>query len=69
MKQRPRIVLEPELEAEIKLLNAWQRRALARKFERWAHQLRVSAVILLRDQAPRPKPSLKASSPRRLRLN
>jgi hypothetical protein len=69
MKKRKRITLEPDLEADVAFLNAYQRRALARKFERWAHQLRLSATILLAEQKPKPKPSLKAVSPRRLRLN
>jgi hypothetical protein len=66
---RKRIVLEPELEEIAKDLNASQRRALAGKLERWANELRVSAVILDRDAEPRPRPSLKRLSSRRLLLN
>jgi hypothetical protein len=64
-----RIVLEPELEEIANSLNAAQRRALASKLERWAKELRVSAFILERDAAPRPRPALKRLAPRRLLLN
>jgi hypothetical protein len=68
MKKR-RFTLEPELEEETALLTAAQRMRLARKFERWARQLRVSAFILRQDAHPGPRPSLRAVPRRRLVLN
>ena len=70
MKSRPRVTLEPELEEEVSLYT-WQRRLeLARKFERWAKQLRVSAFILRRASSrSTPRPSLKVVSRKRLLLN
>jgi hypothetical protein len=64
-----RVRLEPALEQEAALWPAAKRRAMARKLERWARQLRVSAEILERDQAPPPPARLKALSPRRLERN
>ena len=64
-----RVTLEPVLEVEACLMTAAKRRALARTFERWARQLRVSAKILEVDEAPRPRPSLRALPRRRLSLN
>lgn len=64
-----RVVLEPTLESKVFSWNACQRRELARQFERWARQLRVSAKILDLDDAPKPLPCLKALPPRRQRLN
>lgn len=64
-----RVRLEPSLEIQVITLSPVQRRALARVYERWARQLRVSAKILERDQLPRPKPQLRPLVPRRLRLN
>ncbi len=66
---RLRVRLEPALEQEAALWSASKRREMARKMERWARQLRVSAEILERDQAPPPTARLKALSPRRLRQN
>ena len=63
------VTLEPELEEEASLLTAGQRREFARKLERWARQLRVSAVILDRVSAPKPPPSLAFVPRRRLLLN
>jgi len=67
------VVLEPELEQETALFTAAQRRALARKFRRWARQLDISAYIMTRNQAqaaaPKPSPSLKAVSGRVLSRN
>ena len=61
--------MEPELECEVGLFTASQRVELARKFERWARQLRVSAFILRR-AAERKEPAvLKALPPRKLALN
>ena len=42
------MTLEPDLEQEVALYTPAQRVELARKFERWARQLRVSAFILRR---------------------
>jgi hypothetical protein len=64
-----RVRLEPELEQIAGGLDAVSRKRVARKFKRWAHQLEVSAIILIRDAAPRPRPVLRRLSPRRLRLN
>ena len=61
------VTLEPELEEEASLMTAVQRREFARKLERWARQLRVSAVISDRISAPKPPPSL-TYVPRRLLL-
>jgi hypothetical protein len=63
------VTLEPELEEEAGLLTPAQRLDLARKFERWSRQLRVSAFILKRAYEPKPRPSLKALTRRRLVLN
>jgi hypothetical protein len=55
------------------LLTPGQRLALARKFQRWARQLEVSANIMLRNQKqasePKPPPCLKAVSARVLFRN
>jgi len=64
-----RVILEPSLECKVGRWSAWQRRELARKFERWARQLRVSARMLDLDEAPKPPPRLKALPTRRQRLN
>jgi hypothetical protein len=63
------VTLEPELEEEASLMTPAQRLALARKFERWSRQLRVSAFILDRVYAPKPRPFLKVLTRRRLVLN
>ena len=68
MKYCP-VTLEPELEEEASLMTPCQRREFAGKLERWARQLRVSAVILDRVYAPKPRPSLAYVPPRRLLLN
>jgi hypothetical protein len=69
MFKKPRVVLEPTLESKVYGWTACQRRELARTFERWARQLRVSAKMLDLDDAPKPLPRLKALPPRRQRLN
>jgi len=69
MKPRPRVRLEPELEREVALFNPAQRVELARKFERWARQLRVSAFILRRAAEPRRPAVLKVLPLRKLALN
>ena len=69
MDKKSRVILEPTLESKVFCWPAWQRRELARKFERWARQLRVSAKMLDLDAAPKPPPRLKSLPPRRQRLN
>ena len=68
-QKKIRVRLEPGLEEEVSLLTPAQRVALARKFQRWARQLRVSARIILRDELPQPRPSLKPLPRRRLSWN
>ena len=63
------VTLEPELEAEASLWTPAQRRAAAKKMRRWARQLDISAVILERHTAPRPKATLKPVPRRKLVLN
>jgi hypothetical protein len=69
MKSNPRVTLEPELECEVGLFTPAQRLELARKFERWARQLRVSAFILRRDAEPKRPVALRALPLRKLALN
>jgi len=67
------VSLEPELEAQAALLTPAQRLALARKFQRWARQLEISAAIMRRHQRPAggppSAPGLKAVSARVLSRN
>ena len=56
MDKKTRVILEPTLESKAFCLTACQRRELARKFERWARQLRVSAKMLDLDESPKPPP-------------
>ena len=67
------VMLEPELEEETALLTPSQRLCLARKFQRWARQLEVSASIMLRNQrlasGSKPPPCLKAVAARILSRN
>ena len=67
--QKSRVRLEPELEEDAALLTPPERRAMARKLERWARQLRLSATIMEIDDRPKPPPSLKPLPLRRLMLN
>lgn len=69
MKTGIRVRLKPELEEIAGDLNAWQRREMARKLRRWSRQLEISALILISDAAPKPRPSLRPLSPRRPALN
>lgn len=70
MDRRQLVTLEPELQEEVGLYTVSQRLELARKFARWARQLRVSAVILRRQQNQlKACASLKALPRRKLRLN
>jgi hypothetical protein len=63
------VTLEPELEEDAALWTPAQRLAAARKFERWARQLRVSAFILKRLSEPKPTPCLRVVSRRVLLKN
>ena len=68
-RPRPRVELEPELEEIAALWPAAKRFEMARKFRRWARQLRVSGFILFHDShqpAPRALPFLAL---RKVRLN
>jgi len=67
--KKTRVILEPMLESKVSCWSSCQRRELARKFERWARQLRVSAKMLDLDEGPKPAPHLKALTPRHQRLN
>lgn len=68
--QRPRVTLEPELEAMAASWGPIHRLEMADKMERWIRQLRVSARITLRDRSRKiPKPSLKVVPHRKLVLN
>ncbi len=55
-----RVLLEPELEANAGHLGAFDRLLLARDFERWARQLRVTA------RAMQSRPSTRRARPPRL---
>ena len=46
------VKLEPELQIEAATFTPCQRLALAVKFERWAHELRVSARVLEKQRVP-----------------
>ena len=48
-RKRPRVELKPELEEIAALWPAAKRFEMARKFRRWARQLRVSGFILFHD--------------------
>ena len=61
--------MEPELEREVALYTPAQRLELARKFERWARELRVSAFILRREAEPKGRAVLRALPPWKLVLN
>lgn len=67
---RQRVTLEPELQAEIGSMPPSPRRALARKFKRWAHQLEISAKILETNSATIPPPKqIRWLHQRKARLN
>ena len=69
MKSRPRVTLEPELECEVALFTPAERIELARTFERWAQQLRLSAFILRSESESRRPAVLRVLSRRKLLLN
>ena len=64
-----RVRLEPELEEIAAFWSASKRLEMARKFKRWARQLRVSGVILFRDSHQVSRPALPFVGPRKARLN
>ena len=64
-----RVKLEPELEAIAAFWPAAKRLEMARKFRRWARQLRVSGLILFSDSHPTSQPALRYVGPRKARLN
>ena len=64
-----RVELEPELEAIAAFWSASKRFEMARKFRRWARQLRVSAFILFQDAHPVSRPALRFVALRKARLN
>jgi len=68
-KKARRVALEPELEEIAAFWSAAKRFEMARKFRRWARQLRVSAFILFHDSHPASPPSLRFVAPRKARLN
>jgi hypothetical protein len=70
MKQLPkRVTLEPELEVLAREWNPEMRRVVARKFIRWARQLRVSARIMMLDASYRPAKRLRHVSPVKAKRN
>lgn len=68
-KKHPRVRLEPGLEEKALLWSPSKRLSVAKKLERWARQLRISAAILKADQGPKPPPCLKGLHPQKLVLN
>jgi hypothetical protein len=68
-KRPVRVALEPELEEIAAFWPAAKRFEMARKFRRWARQLRVSGFILFHDSHPASRPSLPFVGLRKARLN
>lgn len=68
-KRACRVALEPELEAIAAFWPAAKRFEMARKFRRWARQLRVSGFILFHDSHPASRPALRFVALRKARLN
>jgi hypothetical protein len=68
-RRRPRVELEPELEEIAALWPAAKRFEMARKFRRWARQLRVSGFILFHDSHRPAPPALPFLALRKVRLN
>ncbi len=64
-----RVKLEPELEERAALWNPAKRRAVARKMQRWARQLIISAFVLERDAQSSPQQRLKVLPLQKARLN
>jgi hypothetical protein len=67
--RKRRVALEPELEEIACLWPPAKRFEMARKFRRWARQLRISGLILFHDSHPSPRPALPYLSIRKSRLN
>ena len=67
--QRCRVKCAPEIESEVCEMGPGERRQLALKFRRLAHQLEFSAMILEMDAAKVPKPRLKWLPTGKLKLN
>lgn len=68
-KRRARVELEPELEEIAALWSAAKRFEMARKFGRWARQLKVSGFILFHDSHRFSQPRLQYVGLRKARLN
>jgi len=68
-RRRLRVELEPELEEIAALWPAAKRFEMARKFRRWARQLRVSGFILFHDSHQPAPPALPFLALRKVRLN
>jgi hypothetical protein len=67
-----RVRLEPELDEIAALWPPLKRLELSRKLQRWSRQLRVSAMIQIKDEreaAARPRPRLRSLSKRKQVLN
>jgi hypothetical protein len=64
-----RVQLEPELEAIAAFWSASKRFEMARKFRRWARQLRVSGFILFQDSHPISRPVMRFVALRKAGLN
>ncbi|MGA2243777.1 MAG: hypothetical protein ABSH48_02160 [Verrucomicrobiota bacterium] len=64
-----RVSLEPELEEIACLWPPAKRFEMARKFRRWARQLRISGIILFHDSHPGSRPALRFLSRRTAPLN
>ena len=65
---RKRVHLEPELELIAGNLDAFDRRMMAAKLSRWAHQLTITAAVLTQPAARRRRKG-RFVSVRRLRWN
>lgn len=63
--KRARVTLEPSLQQHAALWSISKRLEMARVFERWAHQLRISVGVLRADRQPQPRPSVLRHLPRR----
>ena len=67
--KRIRVALEPELEEIAAFWPPAKRFEMARKFGRWARQLKVSGFILFQDAHPTGRPALQYVALRKARLN
>ena len=52
---KTRVTLEPELQEIAALWPPAQRLEAAEKMHRWARQLKISALIMLKDSRPKPR--------------